>query len=105
MEDSIPIAIFTVSNKHNLILNPSVDTIFNRIPILFNQYSLKQMYNILKDRCTYGFYNGVISDELIHEVAERSYDCGNLRYGINLLSSAGQKAEVLGSSKILENYL
>lgn len=74
MEDNIQIAIFTVSNKDNLILNPSVDTIFNRIPILFNQYSLKQMYNILNDRCTYGFYNGVISDELIHEVAQRSYD-------------------------------
>ena len=105
MVGNIQISIFTVSNRNDLILNPSVDTIFNRVPIVFDQYSLEQMYHILHDRCEYGFAKGVIDDELIRYVAKKSYDTGNLRYGINLLSSAGQKAEVFGSCKILRNYL
>lgn len=87
------------------MLAPAVETIFNRIPIVFDQYSLEQMYYILDDRCTYGFYRGVISDELIRVVANKSYNRGNLRYGIKLLSSAGQKAEVFGNGKIIRNFL
>lgn len=104
-EDGIQISVFTVSNKDDLMLAPAVETIFNRVPILFDQYSLEQMYHILNDRCRYGFYPGVISDELIRVVAERSYNRGNLRYGIRLLSSAGQKAEVFGDGKIIRNFL
>lgn len=104
-EEGIQICIFTVSNKDDLMLAPAVETIFNRIPIVFDQYSLEQMYHILDDRCTYGFYRGVISDELIRAVAKKSYNRGNLRYGIKLLSSAGQKAEVYGEGKIIKNFL
>ena len=104
-EEGLQICIFTVSNKDDLMLAPAVETIFNRIPIVFDQYSLEQMYHILDDRCTYGFYRGVISDELIRVVANKSYNRGNLRYGIKLLSSAGQKAEVFGNGKIIRNFL
>lgn len=99
------ICIFTVSNKENLKLTPAVETIFNRIPIVFDQYSLEQMYHILDNRCRYGFYPGVISDELIRVVANKSYNIGNLRYGIKALSGAGQKAEVFGEGKIIRNFL
>ena len=104
-EEGIQICIFTVSNKENLKLAPSVETIFNRVPIVFDQYSLEQMYHILDDRCAFGFYPGVISDELVRVVANKSYDLGNLRYGIKLLSAAGQKAEVFGDGKIIRNFL
>lgn len=105
MEPGIQICIFTVSNKGDIILEPAVETIFNRIPIFFNQYSREQMYHILSDRCEYGFVKGVITDNLIREVAERAFNIGNLRHGIKLLSAAGQKAEASGSGKILKNYI
>ena len=105
VEEGMQICIFTVSNKENLKLTPAVETIFNRIPIVFDQYSLEQMYHILDDRCRYGFYPGVISDELIRVVANKSYNIGNLRYGIKALSGAGQKAEVFGEGKIIRNFL
>lgn len=104
-EEGIQICIFTVSNKADLKLAASVETIFNRVPIVFDQYSLEQMYHILDDRCTFGFYPGVISDVLVREVANKSYNIGNLRYGIKLLSAAGQKAEVFGDGKIIRNFL
>ena len=104
-DPEVQISIFTVSNMKDLALDPSVESIFNRIPILFDQYSFEQMYHILHDRCEFGFRPNVISDDLVKKVARRAYDIGNLRYGITLLSSAGDKAELVGSTKILEDFL
>lgn len=104
MVDNIQISVFTVSNQRNYLIDPDVQTVFNRIAVPFDQYNLEQMYNILADRCTYGFYQGVISDDLIKEVARKSYNKGDLRYGIRLLSRAGERAESAGT-KILKEYL
>ena len=105
VEPGIQVSIFTVSNKGDLMLEPAVETIFSRVPIVFDQYSREQMYNILKDRCEFGFCKGVITDDIIREVTDIAFDRGNLRHGIRLLSSAGKKAEASGTGKIIEDYI
>ena len=47
----------------------------------------------------------MISKEIIQEVAQRSYDRGDVRYGLKLLAKIGEKAETSGSGKILKEHL
>lgn len=103
--ETVQISVFTVSNRGNLLIDPDVETMFNRIPIFFSQYTESQMYGILKKRCQYGFYPNVISDELIHFIAKNAYDDGDLRYAIRSLSRAGEEAENAGTGKIIKDYL
>lgn len=104
-EPNVQISVITVSNRGNMLIDPDVETMFNRITVFFDQYNENQMYNILKLRCDYGFYPHVISDDLIHLVAKMAYDDGDLRYAIKLLNRAGEEAEKAGTGKILREYL
>lgn len=100
VKKGVQISIFSVSNMGDLLIDPIVQTIFNRVEIKFDNYSLSQMNEILKDRCMYGFFEGVISEDTVRIVAERAYTRGNLRYGINLLSQLGDLAEAKGESEV-----
>ena len=104
-EPGVQISIFTVSYENDFSFDSAVNSIFNRVPIVFNDYTQDEMYEILKDRCIGGFFPEVISDELIKEVALRSYLRRDLRYGIELLSTAGIKADYAGSKTITEDFL
>ena len=103
-EPEAQVSIITASIMKDLALEPSVESIFERITILFDQYSYPQMYHILKDRCEFGFRRDVIDDDMIMLAARKAYNAGNLRHGIRLLSSAGEKAEMAGSTKIIEEF-
>jgi cell division control protein 6 len=104
--DNVEIGLIVVgSSVLALKLEDSVKTIFKRIPINFPTYSKQQLYYILKLRCQEGFYPGVISEDILLEVVQRTYDEGNLRYGILLLGAAGNNAERENSNKILKKHL
>lgn len=105
VEPTVQISVITVSNRGNILIDPDVETMFNRVPVYFDQYNMNQMYNILKLRCDYGFYPRVISDDLIKFVARKAYDDGDLRYAIKLLNRAGEEAEKAGTGKIIKEYL
>ena len=105
VEPEVQISIFTISNNENFYFDSDVRTIFNRIPIVFKDYTRDEMYGILKDRCKYGFRPDVISDDLIMEVAKIAYDYGDVRRGLALLSRAGSEADIAGSAKITKDFL
>lgn len=88
-----------------LRLEDSVYTIFKRIPINFYNYDKHQLYYILKLRCQEGFYPGVINEDVLNEVVNRTYDEGNLRYGILLLGAAGDNAEIENCNHIKKRHL
>jgi cell division control protein 6 len=100
------VSVFKVTSyRKKVIVDPNVATIFHPIEVEFRPYIHREMYHILKERCRLGFYKDVISDEIIHEVAQRSYDRGDVRYGLKLLAEIGEKAERLGSGKIQKEHL
>ena len=104
-EPDVQISIFTVSYENDFSFDSAVRSIFNRVPIVFNDYTQDEMYEILKDRCVLGFFPEVISDDLIKDVARRSFLKSDLRYGIDLLSTAGMKADLAGSKTITKDFL
>lgn len=103
--NDIQISIWTISNYNSIELNRDVESIFNRQPIYFDNYSKEDMFNILKDRAFYGFNEGVISDELIEEIATNSFENTDLRDGIRVLYNAGLNAESAGNNKIIKEYI
>lgn len=88
-----------------LKLDPKVSTVFNKVSIPFPNYSKNQIRYILKLRCQEGFYQGVISEEVLENVVDKTFDEGNLRTGITLLCIAGENAEENNSMKILKKHL
>ena len=81
-------------------LTPQVQSVFLPEEIVFPQYSLEEIKDILRYRVRYGFMQGVISDELIDAVAKYTSDAGDLRVGINMLKRAGLNAERRASKTV-----
>ena len=50
VQENIQISIFSVSNKGDLLIDPVVQTIFNRAEIRFRNYSIEEITEILLDR-------------------------------------------------------
>jgi cell division control protein 6 len=81
-------------------LTPQVQSVFLPEEIVFPQYSLEEIKDILRYRVRYGFMQGVISEELIDAVTKYTSDAGDLRVGINMLKRAGLNAERRASKTV-----
>lgn len=99
------ISIITVTSRPKQIMDPSVSTTFTPTEIKFDPYTPEQLYDIISERCRLGFYSGVIDDDIIRAVSGYSYNQGDLREGLKLLNSAGEKAEIEGCKRLLKRYL
>lgn len=86
-------------------LDKNVNTVFIPQDITFQPYTYSEILSILSDRAKVGFYPGVISDDILEEIAEYTQDKGDLRVGINLLKSCGNIAESNASKKITSDHL
>jgi len=82
------------------VLATKLYSIFMPQEIEFPPYSMSEIYEILKIRAQAGFFQGVISDELIEVIAGHTARHGDLRVGITLLSSSGIMAESKAKRKI-----
>ncbi|MBC7117695.1 MAG: ORC1-type DNA replication protein [Methanobacteriaceae archaeon] len=105
--DNVRTGIFAVLSdiEFRYALDKNVDSVFIPQEIIFQPYSYEEIYDILKDRARIGFYDGVISDELIDEIAILAFETGDLRYGINLLRVCGNLAEAEASPRIKKAHL
>lgn len=86
-------------------LDQNVTTVFIPRDITFKPYSHAEIVSILTDRARAGFFPGVISDEIIEEIATYTFENGDLRVGISLLKSCGNIAESDASREITEEHL
>ncbi|MBQ3473556.1 MAG: ORC1-type DNA replication protein [Methanobrevibacter sp.] len=86
-------------------LDKNVNTVFIPQDITFQPYTYSEIFSILKDRARAGFYPGVISDEIIEEIANHTLEVGDLRVGIDLLRVCGNIAEANASRKITLEHL
>ena len=86
-------------------LDKNVNTVFIPQDITFQPYTYSEIFSILSDRAKAGFYPGVISDEIIEEIANHTLEVGDLRVGIDLLRVCGNIAEANASRTITLEHL
>jgi len=65
-------------------------------PIVFEKYTRKQIFDILKQRASISFNENVISDEILQFIAEIVYEIGDVRCGLNILWCSTKIAENKG---------
>ena len=86
-------------------LDKNVNTVFIPQDIVFQPYTYSEIFSILQDRAKAGFFPGVISDEVIEEIANHTLEVGDLRVGIDLLRVCGNIAEANASRTIELEHL
>lgn len=103
--DGVRTGIFAVLSDVDFryVLDKNVGSIFNPGEIHFNPYTYEETYGILEERSRLGFYPHVISKELIEKITNYTYECGDLRLGIDLLRISGNNAETKASKIIDED--
>jgi cell division control protein 6 len=82
----------------------NVNTVFIPQEIVFPLYKYDEIESILRDRAKAGFFPGVLSDEILEQIAMYTLENGDLRVGINLLRSCGNIAEADASREIKQEH-
>lgn len=101
---SASVIAISSSPAFSLRLRPQVASVFSPREIFFGPYSFGEMYNILKQRCFYGFIPGAVSEDIVRKIASKAYTKSDLRLGIRLLKESGTIAEREGC-KITEQHM
>ena len=99
-------AIFAILSdlEFKYAFDKNVNTVFIPQEINFPLYTYTEIENILKDRVKAGFFPGVLSDDILEQIAMYTDENGDLRVGINLLKSCGNIAEALASREITQEH-
>jgi orc1/cdc6 family replication initiation protein len=74
-------------------IDARVSSVFRPSEIYFPPYGNAEVHEIMKARVMQGFFNNVISDEMLGLVVEQTLKSGDLRVGIDLLKRAALNAE------------
>ena len=82
----------------------NVNTVFIPQEITFPLYTYSEIENILRDRAKAGFYQNVLPDDILEQIAMYTLENGDLRVGINLLRSCGNIAEADASREITQEH-
>ncbi len=98
------IGVIVISSDLDLDVIESLDgrvqSVFRPEEVYFPVYGVSEIVDILRDRIEIGFRDGVVSTEVLDEVAELTSQSGDLRVGIDLLRRAGLKAEMRASKAV-----
>jgi cell division control protein 6 len=99
-------AIFAILSdlEFKYAFDKNVNTVFIPQEIHFPLYSYSETEEILRDRAKAGFFPGVLSDDILEQIAMHTYEKGDLRIGINLLKSCGNIAEADASREITQEH-
>jgi len=82
-------------------LDSRVQSVFRPEEVYFPKYDQPEIVDILRERVKRGFHEGVVSTQVLEEVARRTADSnGDLRVGIDLLRRAGLNAEMRAAREI-----
>ena len=92
-------------NEFRFVLATKVNTIFNPSRVFFNPYTRPQIYEILSDRVREGLVAGVLSDNLLNDIADLTMDAGDLRVGIELVYRSVLEAEADASRKVKKEHV
>ena len=102
MQSSIFAILSDLEFKYSFDKN--VNTVFIPQEITFPLYTYSEIENILRDRAKAGFYQNVLPDDILEQIAMYTLENGDLRVGINLLRSCGNIAEADASREITQEH-
>jgi len=91
--------------EFRFMLDKNVSSIFIPKEVVFNPYRQEEMKDILRERVKVGFYPGVMSEDVLERIAELAYSTGDMRLGIDLLSTSGDLAEADASKTIKMSHV
>ncbi|MFB6164404.1 MAG: ORC1-type DNA replication protein [Haloarculaceae archaeon] len=84
-------------------LDGRVQSVFRPEEVYFPTYDEAEIADILGERVTRGFHDGVVSTQVLDRVAELTAESnGDLRVGIDLLRRAGLNAEMRAATHVAE---
>lgn len=87
-------------------LTPRVKSTLSQEEVIFKPYNALQLHNILSERCSMGFVEGVIGEGVIDKCAAiAAQEHGDARRALDLIRVAGELAERTGSSKVTEQHI
>jgi len=86
--------------EFRFMLDKNVSSIFIPKEVIFHPYTKEQMEDILGERVKVGFYPDVVSGKVLERISELTYSTGDMRLGIDILSSSGDLAEAESSKTI-----
>jgi len=88
------------------ILDPRVKSSLGEEEILFPPYNAMELQDILKERSSLGFTNGILADEVIPKCAAlAAQEHGDARRALDLLRVAGELAERKNTTEITEDHV
>jgi len=95
--EGLRIGVIVIISDPDVDLSREVDarvsSVFRPTEIYFPPYGNAEVHEIMKARVMQGFFNNVISDEMLGLVVEQTLKSGDLRVGIDLLKRAALNAE------------
>lgn len=86
-------------------LDEKARSIFNPSRVFFPQYELGEIRDILANRARHGLYDGVLDDELLDDIVDKTHGKGDLRVGIDLLRRGALLAERDACRKIEKRHV
>ncbi|USZ70989.1 ORC1-type DNA replication protein [Natronosalvus halobius] len=81
-------------------LDTRVQSVFRPEDVYFPVYDQPEIVDILHERVTRGFHDGVVATDVLERVGSLTAKSGDLRVGIDLLRRAGLNAEMRASRTV-----
>ncbi|MFH0863419.1 MAG: ORC1-type DNA replication protein [Candidatus Altiarchaeota archaeon] len=103
--DKVGIIGILIDDRIMQSIDPKTSSVFNPVKVHFPPYSLKEARDILSTRVRFGLYDGVLSDDLLGYVVEKTVAAGDLRVGIDLIRRSALLAEKDASKKITREHV
>ncbi len=102
----VKVGVFAILSDLELrfAFDKNVNSVFIPQDITFQPYSYSEIESILRDRVNSGFFVNVMPDEILEQIAQYTFESGDLRIGINLLRSTGIIAEADASKQITQEH-
>lgn len=102
----VKVGVFAILSDLELrfAFDKNVNSVFIPQDITFQPYSYSEIESILRDRVNAGFFANVMPDDILEQIAQYTFESGDLRIGINLLRSTGNIAEADASKQITQEH-
>jgi len=103
------LALFTISNVFTIldsVTDSRILSSWNPRKIIFERYNANQLVDILRQRVSRAFYDGVVPDDAINFIAAiAAQRGGDARYALDLLTYAGEVLVDEGGSQLSQKHV
>jgi len=105
-EDIYRKTMILITNDKDWIykLDPRLKSRLTPDPLEFKPYTLQEIKQILKSRAQLAFNSGMISEDVLNSIAQKTLQTGDVRTGLFLLRESALIAESKSINKITQEY-